>query len=299
MASFIHYAYCPICQHTDLVSVFDVIDQLVSRDSFTLLECKKCGCRLTNGAPDIASSPQYYQSENYISHSNTSTGLINRIYQLVRKQTLRQKVKWVERSTGQSGGRILDVGSGTGAFVAALRKAGWQADGLEPDATARMVAQDDFGVALLDIDRLFTLPAASFDAITLWHVLEHVHGLNEYMQQFHRLLRPGGSLLIALPNHTSLDAAHFGKWWAAYDVPRHLYHFSPRSIEILSQQHRFSLRSMRPMWYDAFYIALLSHQHKTGNSRWLASILVGLRSNLAAYRRKDRASSLVYELRSC
>ncbi len=299
MGTFLHYSNCPVCQHTELVSVFNVIDQLVSRDSFTLLECKNCGCRLTAGAPDLASAPQYYQSDAYISHSNTRTGLINRIYQLVRKQTLRQKVKWVERSTGQSGGRVLDVGSGTGAFVAALRNAGWQADGLEPDATARKVAQADYGVALLEIDRLFSLPAGSFDAITLWHVLEHVHDLNAYMQQFHRLLRPGGSLLIALPNYTSLDATYFGKWWAAYDVPRHLYHFSPRSVELLSQKHRFSLRRLRPMWYDAFYIALLSHQHKTGSNRWLASILVGIRSNVVAWRRKDRASSLVYELRSC
>jgi SAM-dependent methyltransferase len=297
MSGRIHYTNCPVCGAAELTPVFDVIDQLVTRDSFSLLACAQCGCRLTELAPDQASSSMYYQSAEYISHSNTSRGLINRIYQAVRKRTLRQKVKWVERSTGLSGGHVLDVGSGTGAFVHELRKAGWQADGLEPDPIARQVAQTDFAVTLLDIDRLFQLPVGSFDAITLWHVLEHVHDLNGYMNQLHRLLKPGGRLLIALPNHTSFDADYFGKWWAAYDVPRHLYHFSPDSIRHLATKHGFTCRSIRPLWYDAFYIALLSHQHKTGSSRWLSSAWVGFNSNVRALMNSERGSSLLYELK--
>jgi hypothetical protein len=117
------------------------------------------------------------------------------------------------------------------------------------------------------------------------------------MQQFHRLLKPGGSLLIALPNYTSWDAQYFGKWWAAYDVPRHLYHFSPEAVRSLSNRNGFSLASVRPMWYDAFYIALLSHQHQQGSSRWLRSFLVGLNSNLKTMKQTDRGSSLVYVMR--
>ena len=297
MADRIHYSSCPVCQQADLVAVFNVIDQLVSRESFTIMECRQCSCRLTQAAPDQQASSKYYQSTDYISHSNTSRGLINRIYQLVRKRTLQQKVKWVEKAIGTPGGRVLDVGSGTGAFVEALRKSGWQADGLEPDPSARKVAQAVFGIALLDIEQLFQLPSASVDAITLWHVLEHVHDLNGYMQQFHRLLKPGGSLLIALPNYTSWDAQYFGKWWAAYDVPRHLYHFSPEAVRSLSNRNGFSLGSVRPMWYDAFYIALLSHQHQQGSSRWLRSFLVGLNSNLKTMKQTDRGSSLVYVMR--
>jgi predicted SAM-dependent methyltransferase len=149
----------------------------------------------------------------------------------------------------------------------------------------------------LDIDRLFQLPVGSFDAITLWHVLEHVHDLNGYMNQLHRLLKPGGRLLIALPNHTSFDADYFGKWWAAYDVPRHLYHFSPDSIRHLATKHGFTCRSIRPLWYDAFYIALLTHQHKTGSSRWLSSAWVGFNSNVRALMNSERGSSLLYELK--
>lgn len=297
MADHIHYTHCPICQQTEFAAIFNVIDQLVSRESFTILECRHCGCRLTQGAPDQTASTKYYQSTDYISHSNTSRGLINRIYQLVRKRTLLQKVKWVAQATGSSGGRVLDVGSGTGAFVATLRKSGWQADGLEPDPTARAVAQTDFGVSLLDIDQLSNLPAASFDAITLWHVLEHVHDLNGYMKQFHRLLKPAGHLLIALPNYTSWDARYFGKWWAAYDVPRHLYHFSPSAVRALSKQHGFDLAAVRPMRYDAFYIALLSHQHRVGSSRWLKSCWIGFYSNVYALFNRERDSSLVYVMR--
>ena len=297
MADHIHYTSCPICQQAKLLAIFNVIDQLVSRESFTILECQHCGCRLTQGAPDQQASSKYYQSTDYISHSNTRRGLINRVYQLVRKRTLLQKVKWVEKATGLPGGRVLDVGSGTGAFVAALRSAGWQADGLEPDPSARAVAQSDFGIALLNIDQLNQLPSSSVDAITLWHVLEHVHDLNGYMQQFHRLLKPGGRLLIALPNYTSWDAQYFGKWWAAYDVPRHLYHFSPGSVQALSKRHQFEVAKIQPMWYDSFYISLLSNQHKHVSNRWLPSLLVGLKSNLRTWQRPECGSSLVYVIR--
>lgn len=203
----------------------------------------------------------------------------------------------MERVTGLKGGRLLDVGSGTGAFVSSLRHAGWRADGIEPDPTARQVALTEFGTSLLEGDQLTKLPAAEFDAITLWHVLEHVHDLAGYMETFRRLLKPGGRLILALPNHTSLDAAHFQQWWAAYDVPRHLYHFAPTSIRQLAQHHRFECYSIHPMWYDAFYISLLSHQHRYGSNRWIHSCWVGLRSNATALFNRERASSLIYVLK--
>jgi len=297
MSDPIHYDTCPICNQANWQPVFAVIDQLISKKSFTLIECKQCRVRLTQDAPGPNEAGAYYQSEDYISHTNTSQGLINRIYQLVRRRTLHQKIKWVEQATRLTGGRILDVGSGTGAFVSALRQAGWRADGLEPDSVARQVGLRDFGISLLESEQLYKLPSGEFDAITLWHVLEHVHDLKGYMREFHRLLKPGGRLLLALPNHTSRDAHYFQQWWAAYDVPRHLYHFAPESIRALSEQTGFQCASLRPMWYDAFYIALLSHQHKSGNSRWLWSVGVGLRSNLSALLDRNRTSSLVYELK--
>lgn len=298
MSDQIHYEYCPVCGGQAWDTVFPVVDQLVSKQAFSIIQCKNCKVRITQDAPGPVSSGAYYASDAYISHSNTKKGLINRLYQLVRTRTLSQKVKLVEQCTRLRGGRILDVGSGTGAFVAALRRAGWRADGLEPDSTARQVAINDFGITLMESDQLFKLPSGEFDAITLWHVLEHVHDLDGYMQAFHRLLKPGGRLLLALPNHTSFDASHFKQWWAAYDVPRHLYHFAPASIRKLAARHGYECRSIRPMWYDAFYISLLSHQHKTGSSRWLSSIWIGLRSNVMALSNQEKASSLIYELKT-
>lgn len=297
MSDQIHYNTCPICGQANWQPVFPVIDQLVSKQSFTLIECGQCRVRITQDAPGPAAAGAYYQSDEYISHSNTGRGLINQLYKLVRRRTLRQKVKWVERALGRAGGRILDVGSGTGGFVSALRRSGWRADGLEPDRTAREVALRDFGISLMDADQLTKLPAAEFDCITLWHVLEHVHDLNGYLQAFHRLLKPGGRLLLALPNHHSWDAHYFRQWWAAYDVPRHLYHFAPDSVRTLAARNGFTCVSLRPMWYDAFYIALLSHQHQTGKSRWVSSIYVGLRSNLTTLFNRERGSSLIYELK--
>ena len=100
--------------------------------------------------------------------------------------------------------------------------------GLEPDSGARQVARESFGVNLQDTSGFFQLPADQFDAITLWHVLEHVHTLHEYIAQLKKLLRTGGRILVAVPNYTSGDAGHYQSFWAAYDVPRHLYHSLPR-----------------------------------------------------------------------
>jgi len=297
MSDQIHYECCPICGGQEWDAIFPVVDQLVSKQAFDIIECKRCGVRITQDAPGLSASGAFYASDAYVSHSNTNKGLINQLYQLVRKRTLSQKVTLIESCTGLKGGRLLDVGSGTGAFVAALRHAGWRADGLEPDPTARQVAAKDFAITLMESDQLFKLPPGEFDAITLWHVLEHVHDLDGYMQAFRRLLKPGGRLLLALPNHTSFDANHFQRWWAAYDVPRHLYHFAPASIRHLAQRHGFECRSIRPMWYDAFYISLLSHQHKTGSSRWFSSFWIGMRSNWNALFNRERASSLIYELK--
>ncbi len=297
MSAPLHYDSCPICGHADCRPVFQVVDQLVSQQSFQLIECPHCSVRLTQDAPGAADSGAYYQSDEYISHTNTRQGLINQIYQLVRRRTLSQKIKWVERATGLSGGRVLDVGSGTGAFVSALRRSGWRADGLEPDAAARQVGLRDYGITLMESDQLYQLPSGEFDAITLWHVLEHVHDLHGYMKEFRRVLKSGGRLLLALPNHTSWDADHFQQWWAAYDVPRHLYHFAPDSIRALAKRNGFECQSLRPLWYDAFYIALLSHQHQCGQNRWLSSMYVGLRSNWRAYFDRERGSSLVYVLK--
>lgn len=213
---------------------------------------------------------------------------------MVRKYTLKSKAALVATVCGKKQGTLLDIGAGTGAFASFMKTAGWTVTGLEPDEDARKLAHDVHGLTLLPPENLYQLPESGFDAITLWHVLEHVHDLQGYMQRIQALLKPGGKLFIAVPNHTSHDALKYQQFWAAWDVPRHLYHFSPVSMEKLLLKHGLTLHKMKPMWFDSFYVSMLSVQYRSGGSGFLAGMIMGAISNLYAIGRPSRCSSVIY-----
>lgn len=297
----IHYTLCPVCGSTAIKNVLQVKDYTVSGELFPIAECQSCSLRFTQDAPDEKTIAPYYKSEDYISHTNTAKGLINRLYHTVRKRTITRKRKLVEKGTGLKTGKMLDVGSGIGSFVNEMKLHGWAATGLEPDADARKVAKDLYGSELSDINQFYQLPTGHFDAITLWHVLEHVHDLSKYIQQLKGLLKEKGRLFIAVPNYTATDAAVYKEYWAAYDAPRHLYHFSPRSMRILMEKNGLSVLQYKPMLYDSFYISLLSSKYKNaclpdrkGKINWLGAFWNGLRSNLAAINDNKKCSSVIY-----
>jgi SAM-dependent methyltransferase len=292
----IHYDHCPVCHSSDIHPLMTVKDYSVTGEDFVIWQCHHCLLRFTQDVPAADSIAPYYQSAEYISHSNTSKGLVNNLYQRVRRFTLNQKAGLVISKT-KGKGNLLDMGAGIGAFVHVMKEKGWEATGLEPDQGARQRARDLFSLDLQDPSHLTALKDASFDAITLWHVLEHVHTLHDYMEELKRVLRPGGTLFIAVPNYTSLESEVYKLYWAAYDVPRHLYHFSPRSMEVLLQQHGLQLTGKKPMWFDAFYISLLSSRYKNRKTSWLGAGWAGLRSNISALVNKDRCSSLIYMAR--
>jgi len=294
MSQVIHYTNCPVCGSAEITNVISVKDFTVSGKIFNISECKPCTLRFTQDVPDAASISPFYKSENYISHTNTPKGLINRLYQSVRNRTLKQKRKLIEKITGVRQGTLLDVGSGTGAFVNEMKLAGWQVTGLEPDADARAVGKQSYNFDLTDINQFYQLPAASYDAITLWHVLEHVHDLHGYVAKLKLLLKENGKLFIAVPNYKSLDAAIYKECWAAYDVPRHLYHFSPLSVEVLMEKHGLKLLRHKPMWYDSFYISMLSSKYRNGKTNLFASFINGFRSNLKAIGDVRNCSSVIY-----
>ncbi|MCB9186630.1 MAG: methyltransferase domain-containing protein [Flavobacteriales bacterium] len=126
--------------------------------------------------------------------------------------------------------------------------------------------------------------------------MEHVHRLDETLIEFHRILKPNGNLIIAVPNHTSYDAKIYREDWAAYDVPRHLYHFNPLTIEPLLNDAGFELTRMKPMWFDSVYVSLLSEKNR-GNSglvAWLRAGLIGTLSNLSAVFDTKKCSSVIY-----
>ncbi|RFS20605.1 class I SAM-dependent methyltransferase [Chitinophaga silvatica] len=293
--SLIYYNNCPLCGSSQIHEVLTAKDYTVSKESFDIFHCGGCSGRFTQNVPDSANIGKYYQSQEYISHSETKQGLINRLYHSVRKITLRSKHNWVRHSTSLKTGSVLDIGSGTGAFLHYMKQAGWEVTGLEPDEIARKNAKEIHQIDARPIEELYSLPPQQYDAITMWHVLEHVHDLHKYLDHLRTLLKPGGSLLIAVPNYTSVDASFYKEFWAAYDVPRHLYHFSPSSMEQLLSQHNLKLIKKHPMVFDGFYVSLLSEKYKTGKSRLFAGFFHGLRSYRKGLKNVDLCSSIVYE----
>jgi 2-polyprenyl-3-methyl-5-hydroxy-6-metoxy-1,4-benzoquinol methylase len=191
---------------------------------------------------------------------------------------LAQKVAWVRAFS--KGVRLLDVGSGTGHFLSAANADGFQGKGIEPDQEARKFALRENGVNLLELNELYNFPTASFDAITMWHVLEHVYDLRKDVERMSQLLDRDGRFFIAVPNMNALDARVYREFWAAYDVPRHLYHFQQDDLIRLFAQFGFDLEKVLPMKYDAYYVSMLSEQYKGGSI--VRAVLNGWRSNRAA-----------------
>lgn len=294
MSNLIHYTNCPVCDSDSIQNVFEVKDYTVSGKLFQIAECNSCSLRFTQDVPDEVSMTPYYKSEDYISHTNTSKGLVNRLYHFVRNRTLKRKRNLIQKATGLKTGKILDIGAGTGAFLSEMKKNDWIVRGLEPDEDARKIAEKDYGIDLSDIKELQGLEPSSFDAITLWHVLEHIHDLKSSVIQLKILLKEKGKLFIAVPNYTSADASIYGQYWAAYDVPRHLYHFSPEAMKSLMDEMGLKIVQYKPMWYDSFYISLLSSRYKNGKTNFLTAFWSGFYSNLKALLNTRRCSSIIY-----
>jgi 2-polyprenyl-3-methyl-5-hydroxy-6-metoxy-1,4-benzoquinol methylase len=273
-------------------------DYSLTQDDFQIIQCTHCNLKYTDPVPGKNEIAPYYNFPSYISHTDDNTGLINKLYHKVRNHTLSQKTNWVQSLFTGYKGQLLEVGAGTGAFAHAMTKKGWNVTALEPDAASRERALATYQINIAPIEDLYTLSENKFDVITLWHVLEHVHDLNDYIRTFYKLLRPNGRLIIAVPNYTSFDAQFYKKYWAAYDVPRHLYHFSPHAMEYLAKKFKMQIVSMQPMWFDSFYVSLLSERYKkTGILGMLRAVIMGGISNLIALKNNRRASSIVYEIK--
>ena len=290
----IHYTSCPVCKSELIQEQLTAIDHTVSQKKFSIWQCNACTARFTQDVPDQDAIGVYYASDNYISHSDTKKGIINSLYHLVRKRTLNSKRRLVINETGIMKGFILDIGCGTGAFLNTMKEAEWAITGLEPDVVARKKAAELYGIQPQEPGKLFALKPASFNAITLWHVLEHVHELHEYIKQVEILLAPNGKLFIAVPNYTSKDAEMYKDNWAAYDVPRHLYHFSPQSMQKLLSIHGMQLKAVKAMWFDSFYVSMLSEQYKNGKGNIIKAVLNGFISNLIAWGNVRKCSSVIY-----
>jgi SAM-dependent methyltransferase len=283
---------CPVCGATQSEPFISCKDYTVSQESFNIVSCIGCSFKFTNPRPEDGDLGRYYKSEDYISHSDTNKGLVSKLYQVVRNYTISQKVRLISRHVSR--GTVLDYGCGTGNFLKACKDAGWKAYGMEPDSGARKLGSEkSLFIGTDKAELVKEIGNQKLDIITLWHVLEHVTDLEETLYFFNRFLNQGGALVIAVPNYTSYDARHYGKFWAAYDVPRHLYHFEINSLVRLMDRFDFKLSETKPMKFDSFYVSMLSEKYKTGSVRYLNAFISGLTSNLRA-KTAQEYSSVIY-----
>lgn len=285
---------CPVCDGNSFSQFLTCTDFFVSGEKFSIKKCNSCGFKITENIQDEENIGRYYQSEEYISHSNTAKGLVNSVYHVVRKYMLGRKRRLVEKATSLKTGQILDIGTGTGFFLNEMKENGWQVTGTEKSSDARDFAKKEFNLDNLPSEELFKFKENSFGVITLWHVLEHIHMINENMETFHRLLKEKGKLIIAVPNHNSFDAKHYREFWAAYDVPRHIWHFSPRQMKRLGEKHGFKLASLHTMPFDSFYVAMLSEKYKKSKLSLFKGIFYGKISWLKSIFEPERCSSVIY-----
>ena len=266
-------------------------DFLVSMEPFDLIDGKIEGLLKTYPQPRAEDLEKYYDSEEYISHTDGKEGMLFWIYQLVKKWSIQQKAQLIFKQNSGVGS-LLDIGAGTGDFLKFAKDKGWEIYGVEPNMKASSLAMKK-GVILKS--SLSEFQERQFDVITLWHVLEHIPNLEETVQLLSKMVKPNGSLIIAVPNYKSFDAKFYNVFWAAYDVPRHIWHFSKGSIEQLFKDN-FRLEKLKPMIFDSFYVSLLSEKYKTGNRFSLKGLWIGLKSNLKGMSSKEY-SSHIYCLR--
>ncbi|MEO8932952.1 MAG: class I SAM-dependent methyltransferase [Xanthomarina sp.] len=282
----------------------NVKDYSVSGEEFQLVENDVYGYLETFPQPKEKQLPEYYKTEDYISHTDSKRNLFERVYHLVRSVSLKRKLKLInsvlatdEEREGSKIKSLLDIGCGTGDFLQTAQKDHWNVFGIEPNQQAREIANRKTNNAIFDVEQLLKFEKESFDVITLWHVLEHLPNLENQLSTFKDLLKLNGTLIIAVPNYKSFDALYYKSFWAAFDVPRHLWHFCKESISKLVLARDMKVVKTLPMTFDSYYVSMLSEKYKKGLLNIFNAFRVGWLSNIKA-RRSGEFSSLIYVIKN-
>ncbi|MCH7407918.1 class I SAM-dependent methyltransferase [Belliella sp. DSM 111904] len=286
---------CPLCLSGHFHVFKTIKDHAVSEETFTLCKCEDCKLIFTNPRPSENDIGKYYQFDNYVSHKDKGNNLINLIYKQVRKITLKTKIGWIKEYT-PSKGSLLDYGCGTGYFLKEAKVNGWNVSGIEPNQDARAIA-NKFDINVFDsIEKLDD--NNRYDTITLFHVLEHIHNLNSTIENLIQKLNYNGLLFIAVPNHQSHDANAYQENWAAWDVPRHLYHFDQVSMQNFASIHQLEIIAQKPMLFDSYYVSLLSASYDSKNKILapLNAFMNGWKSNATA-KSDNNYSSIMFILK--
>ncbi len=270
-----------------------VKDHSVSKEIFDLYYDEELDMLITSPQPELQNLGKYYESEDYISHTDNKRSLFEKAYHFVKNIALKNKLNLINSQQPQKG-KLLDIGAGTGDFLLTAKNDGWETIGVEPSDRAKKIAKEK-GISF--VEEISALESNSLDVITMWHVLEHVPNLEHQIQELKRLLKPTGTLIVAVPNYKSFDAGHYETFWAAYDVPIHFWHFSKKSIQLLFERVDMKLEKILPMKFDSFYVSLLSEKYKTGKMNYIKAFFIGLKSNWKARSSKEY-SSHIYVLKN-
>ncbi|MDX9727670.1 MAG: class I SAM-dependent methyltransferase [Bacteroidales bacterium] len=287
---------CPVCQATSTADLYRAKDHLVSGREFLIRQCAACGMAWTVEPPAEEEAGKYYVSDEYISHTDIRQSLADRLYHLARRFMLKRKGNLMDSAVRKSTGVMLDIGSGTGYFAAFMQKRGWQVTGIELSEQARSYSVKRFGIKAIGPQQVRDLPSAHADCITFWHVLEHLYDPAGWLGEVRRILKDDGRCIIALPNFASPDAKWFGKRWAALDVPRHLWHFTPDAFRQFAAKQGFVCERTSALPLDLFYISSLSYRNAGIRLPLARGVLTGVVIALRSLFRRESASSLVYVL---
>jgi 2-polyprenyl-3-methyl-5-hydroxy-6-metoxy-1,4-benzoquinol methylase len=289
---------CPVCK-TPLPgkSIIVARDYLVSGKTFHIVQCFDCGFRLTNPRPGLDEISLYYNSKAYISHTEKTKSTFDFLYHLVKGIMLKRKLRLLKKHTKENQKCLLDYGCGTGSFLMAAADSGFKPSGFEPNPNAQRVLTRK-GLSVVENDKiLYKYNTAKYDIITLWHVLEHIHDFPGILYKFHTLLKSDGLLVIAVPISNSHDAVHYQQNWAAYDLPRHLYHFTQDTLTRACRAAGFEIIDKKPLPFDSYYVSLLSEKHLGSKFWFLKAIFQGSVSNIKAFLKLSPWSSQIFVFR--
>jgi 2-polyprenyl-3-methyl-5-hydroxy-6-metoxy-1,4-benzoquinol methylase len=291
----IKHTNCPLCGSEKISEYLKAKDHLLTQEIFVINKCSACSFIFTQAVPPADEIGRYYQSLDYISHSDTRKGLMNKLYHLGRMFMLKKKHGMVKRAS--SGKNLLDIGCGTGYYPGYMKKKGYQVTGVEIDPKARAFARSEFGIPVHSPDEFLNHKVeGKFDVITLWHVLEHLDNFDLYLEKMLDHLAPGGALVIALPNCSAYDARHYKEFWAGYDVPRHLWHFTPSTLQYLAQKHKLKVIKMKRLPLDPFYNAMLSEKYRGNKLFMISGVIFGKLAYIESLFNIKKSSSVVYFL---
>lgn len=292
--SIITHKKCPLCNSSSIGERFACKDYFATGEQFGVFKCEDCGFVFTQNVPDEKEIAKYYVSPSYISHSDTKKGLVNTIYHFVRGIMLHKKASLIKELTLLQNGKIVDYGAGTGSFAHTMQKKGWDVTAIEKSGQARAKAKEKYGIDLLPESDLAKIESGSVDVFTLWHVIEHIQNVDAFWEEMHRILDETGIAVIACPNCSSYDAGNYREHWAAYDVPRHLWHFTPSTIMKQGEKHGFILERHYPMYFDGFYISMLSEKNRGRRFGALRGLWNGFLGLCATMDKKSASSSIIY-----